>query len=124
MGMACANDGGGYEVLYRWCQLNIAEWGGLIGSVKEGKFLDEIWVGGGGMGGGGGTKLLSTVEVICQHSLKLFLSYSKNYIYRFMQANSWHHKLFHFHLLFESEKCGKEVKKLQKFEYPREQKDL
>ena len=57
MGMACANDGGGYEVLYRWCQLNIAEWGGLIGSVKEGKFLDEIWGGGGGMGGGGGTKL-------------------------------------------------------------------
>ena len=58
------------------------EWGGLIESIKEGKFLDKIW------GGGGGTKLLSTAEVICRHSLKLFLSYSKNYICRFMQANS------------------------------------
>ena len=62
------------------------EWGGLIESVKEGKFLDEIW--GEGGGGGGGTKLLSTAKVICRHSLKLFLSYSKNYICRFMQANS------------------------------------
>ena len=34
-----------------------------------------------------------------------------------MQVISWHHKLFHFHLLFESEKCGKEGKKSQKFEY-------
>ena len=28
------------------------------------------------------------------------LSYSKNYICKFMQANSWQHKLFHFHLSF------------------------
>ena len=34
-----------------------------------------------------------------------------------MQANSWHHKLFHFHLPFKSEKCGKEGEKLHKFEY-------
>ena len=34
-----------------------------------------------------------------------------------MQANLWHHKLFHFHLQFESRKCGKEGKKLQKFEH-------
>ena len=33
-----------------------------------------------------------------------------------MQANSWHHKLFHFHFSFESRKCRKEEKKLQKFE--------
>ena len=33
-------------------------------------------------------------------NVKQFLSYSKNYIWKFMQANSWHHKLFHFHLLF------------------------
>ena len=30
-----------------------------------------------------------------------------------MQANSWHHKLFH----FESGKCGKKGKILQKSEY-------
>ena len=34
-----------------------------------------------------------------------------------MQANSWHHKLFYFHLYFESGKFGKEGKKIQKFEY-------
>ena len=34
-----------------------------------------------------------------------------------MQANSWHHKLFQFHLPFESGKFGKKGKKLQKFEY-------
>ena len=28
------------------------------------------------------------------------MSYSKNYICKFMQTNSWHHKLFHFHLSF------------------------
>ena len=33
-----------------------------------------------------------------------------------MQANL-RHKLFHFHLSFESGKCGKEDKILQKFEY-------
>ena len=32
--------------------------------------------------------------------IKQFLSYSKNYIYKFMQPSSWHHKLFHFHLSF------------------------
>ena len=47
------------------------EWGGLIESVKEGKFLDEIW------GGGGGTKLLSTAEVICRHSLVVFELFQK-----------------------------------------------
>ena len=33
-------------------------------------------------------------------NIKSFLSYSKNYICKFMQAHSWHHKLFHFHLSF------------------------
>ena len=32
-------------------------------------------------------------------NIKSFLIYSKNYTYKFMQANSWH-KLFHFHLPF------------------------
>ena len=31
-------------------------------------------------------------------NVKQFLSYSKHYICKFMQVNSWHHKLFHFHL--------------------------
>ena len=31
---------------------------------------------------------------------KQFLSYSKNFIFKLMQVNSWHHKLFHFHLSF------------------------
>ena len=34
-----------------------------------------------------------------------------------MQVNWWRHKLFHFHLSFESWNCGEEGKKLQKFEY-------
>ena len=32
--------------------------------------------------------------------VKQFLSYSKNYICKFMQVNLWHHKLFHFRLSF------------------------
>ena len=31
-------------------------------------------------------------------NIKWFLSYSENYISKFMQVNLWHHKLFHFHL--------------------------
>ena len=33
-------------------------------------------------------------------NVKQFLSYSKNYNCKFMQANPWHHKLFHFLLSF------------------------
>ena len=40
-----------------------------------------------------------------------------------MQANSWH-KLFHFHLSFLSWKCGKEGKKLQKYEYLENEKSF
>ena len=42
--------------------------------------------------------------------VKEFLSYSNNYIYKFMQASSWHYKLFLFHLSFwiwKVEKKGK-----------------
>ena len=49
-------------------------------------------------------------------NIKKFLSYSKNYICRFMKANSWH-KLFHFHLSFWFWKVWKGREKLQKFEY-------
>ena len=50
------------------------------------------------------------------YSIKWFLSYSKSYICKFMQANSWHHKLFHFHLFFWIWKVWK-GKKLQKCEH-------
>ena len=40
-----------------------------------------------------------------------------------MQANLWHHKLFHF-CPFESGKCGKERKKLQKFKYLENEKSF
>ena len=53
-----------------------------------------------------------------------FLSYSRNYICKFMQANLWHHKLFHSICPFESGKCGKEGKKLQKFEYLENEKSF
>ena len=52
-----------------------------------------------------------------------FLSYSKNYICKFMQANSWHHKLFHFHLSFLIWKVWK-GKKLQKLEYLENEKSF
>ena len=47
---------------------------------------------------------------------KFWPIYFKNCICKFMQANSWHHKLFHFHLSFCIWKVWK-GKKLQKFEY-------
>ena len=34
-----------------------------------------------------------------------------------MQANSWHHQWFHFHLSFESGECGNERKKFLKIQY-------
>ena len=34
-----------------------------------------------------------------------------------MQVNPWYYKLFHFIRPFESGKCGKEGKKLQKIEH-------
>ena len=55
-------------------------------------------------------------------NIKRFLSYSKNYICIFMQANSWH-KLFHFHLPFWIWKVWKR-KKLQKFEYLEKEKSF
>ena len=48
-------------------------------------------------------------------NVKQFLNYFKNSICKFMQANLLHHKLFHFNLPFESGKCGKQGRKLQKF---------
>ena len=44
------------------------------------------------------------------------MSYSKNYICKFMQTNSWH-KLFHFHLSLWIWKVWKGRKKIQNCEY-------
>ena len=56
-------------------------------------------------------------------NIKWFLSYSKNYAYKFMQANSWHHKLFHFHLSFRTWKVWKGVK-IQKLKYLENEKNF
>ena len=47
-------------------------------------------------------------------NIKSFLSYSKNYICYFMQANSWH-KLFYFRLSFWVWKVWKEREKKYKY---------
>ena len=57
-------------------------------------------------------------------NVKQFLSYSKNYICKFMQVNSWHHKLFHFHLSFWIWKVWKGREKLQKIEYLENEKSF
>ena len=41
-----------------------------------------------------------------------------------MQANSWHHEFFHFHLLFWIWQVWKGMKKLQKFEYLENEKSF
>ena len=45
---------------------------------------------------------------------KQFFSYFKNYICKFMHVNSWHHKLFHFHLSFWIWKVWKGREKITK----------
>ena len=56
--------------------------------------------------------------------VKQFLSYSKNYICKFMQVNSWHHKLFHFHLSFWIWKLWKGREKITKIWISQERKEL
>ena len=57
------------------------------------------------------------------HNMKWFLSYCKNYICKFMQANSWH-KLFKFHLSFRVSIVWKEGKKIKKLEYFKNKKSF
>ena len=57
-------------------------------------------------------------------NIKPILSYSKNYICKLMQADSWHHKLFHFHLLFWIWKVWKGREKITKLWISRERKEL
>ena len=41
-----------------------------------------------------------------------------------MQVSSWYHKSFNFHLSFWIWNCGKDWKKLQKFEYLQNEKSF
>ena len=52
------------------------------------------------------------------------MSYSKNYICKFMQANWLHHKLFHFHLSFWIWEAWKRRQKIQKLEYLENEKSF
>ena len=61
--------------------------------------------------------LLHIIWKVWWSNIKQLLSYFKNYICKFMHANSWHHKLFHFHLSFCIWKVWKGGEKIQKFEY-------
>ena len=56
-------------------------------------------------------------------NVKLFLSYSKSYICKFMQVCSWH-KLFHFHLTFWIWRVWKGRVKTQKFKYLKNEKSF
>ena len=56
--------------------------------------------------------------------IKWFLNYSKNYICKFMEANSWHLKIFHFHLSFSIWKVWKWREKITKIWIFEEGKEL
>ena len=56
--------------------------------------------------------------------IKHFLSYFKNCICKFMQANSWHHKLFHLRLSFCIWKVWKGREKVTKIWISQERKEL
>ena len=58
------------------------------------------------------------------YNIKWFLNYFKNYIYKFMQATSWHHKLFHFHLSFRVWKVWKGREKNPKMWISQVRKEL
>ena len=57
-------------------------------------------------------------------NVKQFYCYSQNYICKFMQVNSWHHKLFHLHLSFWIWKVWKRREKITKFEYLENEKSF
>ena len=57
-------------------------------------------------------------------TIKQFLSYSKNYINKFMQPNPWHHKLFNFHLFSWIWKVWKKREKFKQIEYLENEKSF
>ena len=68
-------------------------------------------------------KITLFVDKIWWCNVKQFLSYSKNYICKFMDVNSWHHKIFNFHWSFWIWKVWK-GNKLQKFGYLENEKSF
>ena len=64
------------------------------------------------------------VDKVWWCNIKRFLSYYKNYTYKFMLANLWHHKLFHFHLPFRIWKVWKGRGKITKLWMSWERKEL
>ena len=59
-----------------------------------------------------------------KRGLELVTSRSYNYTCKFMQANSWHHKLFHFHFFFWIWKKWKGRGKITKNEYLENEKSF
>ena len=57
-------------------------------------------------------------------NIKRFLSYSKTCTCKFIQVNSWHHKLFHFHFFFWIWKGWKGRRKITKTEYLENEKSF
>ena len=57
-------------------------------------------------------------------NVKQFLSYSKNYICKFIQINRWYHNIFHFHLSLWIWKLWKGREKLIKIWISQEWKKL
>ena len=67
---------------------------------------------------------LTKFDGVEQFDVEQFLSYSKNYFCKFIQINSWHHKLFHFYLSFRIWKVWKGREKIAKNWKTRERKEL
>ena len=63
-------------------------------------------------------------DQVCWCDIKQLLSYFRNCICKFMQANSWHHKLFHFHLSFWFRNRWKGRGKIQNVEYLENEKSF
>ena len=63
-------------------------------------------------------------DQVCWCNIKWFLSYSKNYTCKLMQANSWRHILFYFHLFFWIWKVWKGRGEITKSWISRERKKL
>ena len=68
--------------------------------------------------------LVISSDQVWWSNIKRLLSCFKNCICKFMQANSWHHKLIHFYLSFCTWRKWKGREKLQKFEISQERKEL
>ena len=67
---------------------------------------------------------LYIIDQVWWFNVKQFLSYSKSYIFKFMQVNCWNHKLLHFHLSFWMWKVWNGREKIIKIWISREREEL